>query len=332
MAACLVVVLCVSLALLATAAWGPTTASATRNTVLVDHSLARGKNSRAPPLTGCEFHCNTSLCGNGSHIEVRNHTFFLNDNPLFGFANASGTHVGWGCGAYVVAPAVDLSNRDITSFAPNALECWDFTAGYLGVVFDSNPLGKLPDASMFSSDAPAGAMFVSARNCSISTFTSEQFGAYKGGMFPWVPPGSNRTDVQLLALDISDNLLATLPSDLMGSSNVTALVLSVSRNRLTTIPANLFRSVNNISFVFLHADDNQLTTLPGKLLAGSRSKLYDITVANNKISTLPTDLLDGVFTESLNIDVSHNRLGMAGIPVGDFTSGTTKSYTVCVNI
>jgi hypothetical protein len=67
--------------------------------------------------------------------------------------NANGVDVGVGKGSYWFTPAVDLRDRGITSFHPDAFNCWSFAFSPSndrpdGVLLDNNPLGSLPNSSL----------------------------------------------------------------------------------------------------------------------------------------------------------------------------------------
>lgn len=126
---------------------------------------------------GCTFHCETSPCG-PEELEVRNHTVFV--GMSVGNENENGLPEQGG-----LLLSVDVSSRNITSLAPEAFGCWNFsdttifTDGSGGVILDNNPLETLPDGAVFG-----GAIVVSLRNCSISHIPPTGFTSYDGFAVP----------------------------------------------------------------------------------------------------------------------------------------------------
>lgn len=134
---------------------------------------------------GCAFHCSTSPCGGNISIRPR----LVKIGMGAGERNATGGFVGegpsqsglYGNGAYRRIQAVDLSNRGITSFQPNAFECWDGQWNsppqwLRGVILDNNPFGALPSLTVLPP-----AWHVSFNNCSISSISSQEWEEIPGG-------------------------------------------------------------------------------------------------------------------------------------------------------
>jgi len=192
--------------------------------------------------TGCVFHCGTSLCG--STPVVVNRSFYggaiLGDTPP--------------------VPALDLSLRGITAIAAGAFECYDFATDFNpqpdainAVLLDSNPLGTLPNGSVFR-EAP----FVSLRNCSISALPPAAFTEY---LYTTASSASVSAATSSVYIDLSDNVITTLPrrlfAELAGSMYIT-----LANNRITgAVTQELFASCEG-SLNLLELGGNAITAVP----------------------------------------------------------------------
>ncbi|MGR3914825.1 MAG: fibronectin type III domain-containing protein [Gammaproteobacteria bacterium] len=146
----------------------------------------------------------------------------------------------------------------------------------------------------------------------------------------------------LTELDLSQNLLVTLPQRVLAIPTLTILNLSrnalrelqphafnetpalaeldLNRNHLSRLPANVFNNTPNL--VKLNLNDNQLSALPGNVFAPlftrvslampHSSKLEELYLSGNGLTALPFGLFANGTVRQLRalkaLDLSHNNL------------------------
>lgn len=188
----------------------PCVAAVSQRTVAPVAAPSNGAPPTAPiqPVK-CEFHCQTSPCGPAV-------------NPLGFSYNFSAGPV---LGTNRPYPAIDLSNRGITSLHPNAFECYGADDDYddseydrkpiqHGIILDNNPLGSLPlNGSIFNR-----AKYISMQNCSITSLPPRAFETYNYTQDPRPPEvnvyfvGPRWVNTIVANIYLGDNLITELPA------------------------------------------------------------------------------------------------------------------------
>jgi len=87
----------------------------------------------------------------------------------------------------------------------------------------------------------------------------------------------------LTALDLNNNQLTTLSTEISQLTNLTTLYLS--SNLLTTLPTEIFQLTN---LTRLYLNGNQLTTLPAEIF--QLTNLTTLYLSSNLLTTLPTEI------------------------------------------
>eukprot|EP01133_Synstelium_polycarpum_P012205 gene12205-14287_t len=115
-----------------------------------------------------------------------------------------------------------------------------------------------------------------------------------------VPEDALSPLTQLQTLDLSINLITSIPTTLAKLSNLK--VLNLSKNQLTEIPVSVrsLAKLHNLS-----VDYNRITTISEKALV-KLSRLAKLTMCNNQISALPYSIHN--LTSLIELNVSHNQL------------------------
>ncbi|CAB0032072.1 unnamed protein product [Trichogramma brassicae] len=115
----------------------------------------------------------------------------------------------------------------------------------------------------------------------------------------------------LHTLDIQQNLLVTLPSDLFAEL-AELEVLSMGGNRFSYLPAGLFSANQRLKVLKMPNNRANLTELPRRLLADLPG-LTSVVLSRSKIHRLPADL----FRASRNLsDVNLDKNFLTGLPAG----------------
>lgn len=109
----------------------------------------------------------------------------------------------------------------------------------------------------------------------------------------------NKEDIAIEQLDLSNQNLSELPSQISELKCITTL--DVSSNKLTNIPENL-RKLSKLKT--LNVSSNKLTSLPD--IFRTSYDLDSLDISNNSIVELPTSIYNANFLRILNI--SHNPI------------------------
>eukprot|EP00035_Acanthoeca_spectabilis_P010720 m.189532 g.189532 ORF g.189532 m.189532 type:complete len:1041 (+) comp15110_c0_seq2:129-3251(+) len=265
---------------------------------------------------GCTFHCETSPCG-PEELEVRNHTVFV--GMSVGNENENGLPEQGGL--YRSLLSVDVSSRNITSLAPEAFGCWNFSDTTIftdwsgGVILDNNPLETLPDGAVFG-----GAIVVSLRNCSISHIPPTGFTSYDGLNVPGVKSLDG-----LLFIELSNNFVTTIgPGALNSGSDF--LSIQLANNLIDTVESEMFHEFRGGS-AFLGLANNRLSELPAGMMGGFHGGVLMVDVSNNNLSHVGA-LFAGNFssTTEVHLTATNCRVNATG------ASTIINSYSVTATL
>ena len=154
---------------------------------------------------------------------------------------------------------------------------------------------------------------------------NESIAALKNGDFAGL--------TKLYGIDLDDNDLTALPSDVFDGLNVALSIknndlaslpagifddmsmgtLELHNNKLTSLRADVFKQQPGLRTLYL--DGNELSSLPSTVFSG-QSKVYILSLANNKLSSLPSGVFDGLSINRL-LDLRGNAL--TSLPAGIFS-------------
>ncbi len=112
-------------------------------------------------------------------------------------------------------------------------------------------------------------------------------------------------------LNLSQNQLTTLPSEICRLTNLQQL--NLNNNRLTTLPAEI-GNLTNLQELYLY--ENQLTTLPAKIV--NLTNLQQFNLGGNRLTTLPAKIVN--LTNLQQFNLSGNRLTTLPAEIGNLTN------------
>mmetsp|Transcript_1080 Transcript_1080/g.3676 ORF Transcript_1080/g.3676 Transcript_1080/m.3676 type:complete len:1341 (+) Transcript_1080:122-4144(+) len=287
-------------------------------------AMALAAAQRAPGA-GCAFHCADNPCGGAFGVR----TVAL---PLPSSPTDTTPTVGHG-------RTVDVTGRDITSFLPGAFDCWHFEfeqGGLLGVSLDHNPLGSVPNGSMFGR-----VDVLSLRNCSIVEVSAAHLAEYGGRRRALILSDNpisdvngdllSRVEADLLFIDLSRTLLNNFPSGLTEGFRGRALALAMQGNSVEALPSSAFAFDGD--WLNVDVSHNLLAELAPGLLEGCNSTRVAINVGHNELTSLPGRLFSGgtgASPSSLILDARNNDISTLGPIFAGLEGGRVAGQTAAI--
>ncbi|KAM3604026.1 uncharacterized protein V6R79_005479 [Siganus canaliculatus] len=157
---------------------------------------------------------------------------------------------------------------------------------------EGNKISELADNLFFSLTE---LKVLNLRGNLLSTFGDRVFGFEPSSLKELNLKGNRLTELSPLVtlaslsdLDLSSNLLSTLPEDIF--RNVTSLeYLDLSENQLSSLPETIFTEL--LSIQVIHLNSNNLSRLEAKLFR-DQELIQKLSLSDNRLETLPAGLLE----------------------------------------
>eukprot|EP00035_Acanthoeca_spectabilis_P010639 m.188591 g.188591 ORF g.188591 m.188591 type:complete len:157 (+) comp15086_c0_seq1:738-1208(+) len=99
---------------------------------------------------------------------------------------------------------------------------------------------------------------------------------------------------QMLEINLANNLLTFVPSNLFSSFSGHQITLGLEGNPITSIAADAFTGASSAIKVEVDMTNNQLTTLPADLFRNTGVNNFVITFQRNPLTSLPPTLFHNI--------------------------------------